>query len=345
MHSSIDTVPDTTVLDDLLSEPTPGVVETMRRVEGDLMVLGAAGKMGPTMCRLARRATDAAGVPRRIIAVSRFSTPGAQAALEAQGIETIACDLLDDEALRALPDAPNVIYMTGMKFGATDNAARTWAMNTYLPARAALRYRESRIAAFSSGNVYGMVAVASGGSREGDTLRPVGEYAMTAVGRERMLEYMSVTHRIPMTIIRLNYACELRYGVLVDIARWVWEGAEIDLAMGHFNVIWQRDANAFTLQSLEYAASPPLVLNVTGPEILSIEDVAKRFGALMGKTPRFRGEPGTECLLNNAAGAFERFGKPTIGVDTMIPWIADWVMRGGENLNKLTHFDVVNGQF
>lgn len=342
---SMNSIPDTTALDDLLSEPTPGVVETMRRIEGDMIFLGAAGKMGPTMCRLARRATDDAGIDRRIIAVSRFSSPDARTELERQGVETIACDLLDDEALHALPEAPNVVYMTGMKFGATGNAATTWAMNTYLPARVAERYRSSRIVAFSTGNVYGMTPVASGGSLEDDELHPVGEYAMSAVGRERMLTYMSITHDIPMAIIRLNYACELRYGVLVDIARWVWEGKEIDRAMGHFNVIWQRDANAFTLQSLEYLATPPAVLNVTGPEILSIDDVAMRFGELMGRLPRLVGEPGNASLLNNATRCSERFGKPSVPADTLMAWIADWVMRGGENLNKETHFEVVNGQF
>ena len=343
--TSITGIADTNALDDHLSQPTPALVDSMRRIEGDIVFLGAAGKMGPTMCRLARRATDEAGVSRRIMAVSRFSEPGARADLETHGIETIACDLLDDAAVRALPDAQNIVYMAGMKFGTSGNAAMTWAMNTYLPARVAERYRHSRIAAFSTGNVYGMTPVTSGGSREGDPLHPVGEYAMSAMGRERMLEYMSATHDTPMTIIRLNYACELRYGVLVDLARWVWEDKEIDRAMGHFNVIWQRDANAFTLQSLEHAVSPPLVLNVTGPEILSVENVAMQFGTLMGKEPILVGTPGTECLLNNASRCFDKFGKPIVSADIMMRWIADWVARGGENLNRLTHFEVVNGQF
>jgi nucleoside-diphosphate-sugar epimerase len=235
--------------------------------------------------------------------------------------------------------------MTGMKFGASGNAALTWAMNTYLPARVADRYKDSRIAAFSTGNVYGLVQTASGGSHEDDALRPVGEYAMSAVGRERMLEYMSGLHNIPMSIIRLNYACELRYGVLVDLARWVWEGKPISRAMGHFNVIWQRDANAFTLQSLEHATTPPFVLNVTGPEVISVEAAALRFGDLMGKAPVLTGEAGDECLLNDASRSFELFGTPTVSAERLMTWIAEWVMRGGDSLNKLTHFEVVNGQF
>ena len=343
--NSLRAIADTAMLDDMLSVPTPALVEAMRRIEGDFIFLGAAGKMGPTMCRLARRASDAAGISRAITAVSRFSSPDTRADLESHGVATIACDLLDDRALRNLPDAANVVFMAGMKFGATGKAALTWAMNTYLPARVAERYAKSRIAAFSTGNVYGLVPADSGGSREEDTLRPVGEYAMSAVGRERMFEYMSSVHDTPMTIIRLNYACELRYGVLVDIARWVWEGKEIDRAMGYFNVIWQRDANAFTLQSLERASTPPLVLNVTGPEVLSVETAARRFGELMGKEPVLVGQPGAESLLNNASRTFEMFGQPTVSAERLMVWIADWVMRGGDNLNKLTHFEVVNGQF
>lgn len=343
--TSMARIDDVNMLDALLSEPTPALVDCMRRLQGDIIFLGAGGKMGPTMCRLARRATDEAGVSRRIIAVSRFSTPGARDEFEQHGVETNACDLLDDAALRALPDVENVVYMTGMKFGTTGRAAMTWAMNTYLPARVAERYKNSRIAAFSTGNVYGMTPVASGGSREDDVLQPVGEYAMSAVGRERMLEYMSTTHGIPMTIIRLNYACELRYGVLVDIARWVWEGKEIDRSMGFFNVIWQRDANAYTLLSLERAATPPLVLNVTGSEILAIEEVAVRFGEMLGKPARLIGQPGDTSLLNNAHRCFDMFGTPTVPVERLMQWIADWVKRGGESLNKETHFEVVNGQF
>jgi nucleoside-diphosphate-sugar epimerase len=339
------TIPDVDALDQALSAPTPSLIDSMARLDGDMLVLGAAGKMGPSLCRLARRASDEAGMDRTITAVSRFSSPSLRQQLEQHGVRTIACDLLDDSALRDLPDAENVVYMAGMKFGSTGNEGMTWAMNTYLPARVQTHFPQSRIVAFSTGNVYGMAPCGRGGSVETDTLNPLGEYAMSCVGRERMFEYFSGIYDTPVAVIRLNYACELRYGVLVDIARWVWEGRPIDLTMGHFNVIWQRDANAYALMALEHAASPPLVLNVTGEEILAVDAVARQFAQFMGKTPRFKGQPGPACLLSNARKCFAMYGGPPVTSDQMIAWIADWVMRGRETLDKLTHFEVVNGQF
>src|SRR6185436_17528273 len=209
-------------LESLLSEPTPGVIDTLARIEGDILLLGVAGKMGPTLARMARRASDAGGTKRRIIGVARFSNPAQQRALEEHGIETLRCDLLDEAALDTLPEAPNVIFMAGMKFGAAGNEALTWAMNGYVPALVSRKFARSRIVAFSTGNVYGLAPIQSGGSREADTPNPVGEYAMSCLARERIFEYFSARLRIPLVLIRLNYACEMRYGVLVDLAQRVW---------------------------------------------------------------------------------------------------------------------------
>ena len=332
-------------LEDLLSQPTESVVQTLGRLEGDIIVLGVAGKMGPTLARMARRASDAAGVRRRVIGVARFSDARHQTELQAHGIETIRCDLLDEAALAALPDAPNIVFMAGMKFGSTGQEALTWAMNCHLPALVCKKYSHSRIVAFSTGNVYGLTPVAGGGSLETDAPNPVGDYAMSCLGRERIFEHFSRRLGIPMTMIRLNYACELRYGVLVDIARRVWSGETVDVAMGHLNTIWQADANAMTLQAFDHVASPPLLLNVTGPEPLSVREMAARFGEVMNKRVAVSGSESPTALLANAAQALRLFGPPRVGVEQMVRWIADWVMRGGASLGKPTHFESRDGKF
>ena len=256
-------------LDELLSAPTPAVVETLAGLEGDILVLGVAGKMGPSLALMARRASQAAGVERRVIGVSRFPSVETRAALEARGVLTIRCDLTHEDAVALLPEAPNVVFMAGMKFGSTGQEARTWAMNTYAPAVVCRRYPESRIVAFSTGNVYGLTPAGAGGSVESDALRPLGEYAQSCLGRERIFEHFSRTQGTRVAIVRLNYACELRYGVLVDLARAVWNGEPVDLTMGSLNAIWQADANAMALRTLAHVASPPFVVNVTGAEQLS----------------------------------------------------------------------------
>jgi len=332
-------------LEEMLSEPTPSVVETLRRLPGDLLILGVAGKMGPSLARMAKRASDAAGISRRIIGASRFSSAGAASYLEAHGIETIQCDLLDEDAISRLPDAPNVLFMAGMKFGSTGNESATWAMNSYLPGVVCRRFRSSRIVAFSTGNVYGLVPIESGGSVETDAPNPVGEYAMSCLGRERVFEYFSRASGIPMSIIRLNYACETRYGVLVDLAQKVWQGEPVELGIGRFNVLWQGDANAMTLNAFAHTASPPCVLNITGPETLSVRPTCERFGELMKKTPRFSGTDGATALLSNARRAFGLFNQPRVGADQLIEWIAEWVMRGGPLLGKPTHFESRDGKF
>jgi len=332
-------------LEQRLSEPADRVLEAMRRLSGDIILLGAGGKIGPSLARMARRASDLAGVKRRVIGVSRFSVPNEEARLQAQGVETIRCDLLDEAAVAQLPTAPNVIYLAGLKFGSTENVAGTWAMNTYLPGVVCRKYRSSRIVAFSTGAVYGLTALSGGGSRETDPPQPVGEYAMSCLGRERMFEYFSGAWAFPVALIRLFYACELRYGVLVDLARKILAGDPIDLAMGHFNIIWQGDNNAMTLLALEQVTSPPFVINVTGSEILSTREVSEAMGRLLGKKPNFCGTELETSCLGNAAKAHQLFGLPRVSAGQLIEWVANWVKRGGENLGKPTHFEVRDGRY
>ncbi|WP_165223067.1 NAD-dependent epimerase/dehydratase family protein [Aquisphaera insulae] len=333
-------------LDDLLSTPTPGVVETFSRLDGDLILLGVAGKMGPTLALMARRAFDAAGLSgRRVIGVARFSTAGSESWLQGRGIETIRADLLEPGALERLPEAANVVSMFAMKFGATGQEARTWAMNAYLPGLVAARYRGSRIVAFSTGNVYGLEPITGKGSKESDPPRPVGEYGMSCLGRERILEHQSRALGIPMAVIRLNYAVEMRYGVLVDLGRKVFAGDPVDLAMGHFNAIWQGDANAMTLRAFDHAASPPAIFNVTGPDVLSVRRVAERLGERLGRPPRFLGAEAPDALLSDAGRAIELFGPPRIDTDRLIDLTADWLLRGGATLGKPTHFQARDGRF
>jgi nucleoside-diphosphate-sugar epimerase len=332
-------------LDQSLSDPPSYVVETMKNLDGDLLVLGVAGKMGPTLARMAQLASERAGVKRKIIGVARFSDTQERKKLDDWGIETIRCDLLDEAALANLPDCPNIVYMAGMKFGSTGKEALTWAMNCFLPGRVAQKFSKSRIVAFSTGNIYGLTPLSGGGSIESDPANPLGEYAISCLGRERMLEHFSRTLSIPTAIIRLNYACELRYGVLVDLARRVWEGQTIDLARGNFNVIWQGDANAMTLAAFDRAASPPFLLNVTGPETLSVRRVCEQFGRLLDKPVRFEGTEASQALLNNAKLSHGLWGYPRVSADQMIHWIADWTRSGGAVLGKPTHFEARDGKF
>jgi len=333
-------------LEELLCEPPVYLVEAWKELPGDLLVLGAGGKMGPSLCRMARRAALAAGTPRRIVAVSRFTDEAVARQLQASGIEVLSGDLLNRSFVASLPRLPLVVAMTGQKFGTTGGASRTWAMNTYQPAIACEHLIGSRIAAFSTGNVYGYVPVAAGrGSDEAAPLAPVGEYAMSAIGRERIYEFFSREYAIPMSIIRLNYAVELRYGLLVDIARRVWERQPVSIEMGYANVIWQADACAMALASLAHVSSPPFILNVTGPELLRCRNVALRFGELFGIPVTFEGNEAPSALLNNASLAFQLFGAPRFSVDQLIEGIARWIKNDGQLWNKPTHYDVRSGQF
>lgn len=332
-------------LEELLSEPTPGVVETCARLDGDVILLGVAGKMGPTLARMLKRGSDQAGVERRVIGVSRFSSGDMEGRLQSNGIETIRCDLLDEEQVADLPDAPNVVYMPAMKFGATGNESLTWAMNTHLPSIACRKYRDSRIVAFSTGNIYGLTPIDGSGSVESDKPDPVGEYAMSCLGRERMFEHFSRTLEIPVSVIRLNYACEPRYGVLVDIAQRVWNNEPVDVSMGFFNIIWQGDANAMTIQSFDHASTPPWFVNITGPERLSIRDTAQKFGERLGRDVDLTGAETDTALLSDSSQAMGLFGRPRTEVETLMGWIAEWIRRGGENLGKPTKFESRDGKF
>ncbi|MGO9239556.1 MAG: NAD-dependent epimerase/dehydratase family protein [Bryobacteraceae bacterium] len=332
-------------LEDQLSRPSPQDVETMRELRGDLLILGVSGKMGPSLARRAVRASEQAGVRKRIIGVARFSEPGAEALLCQSGVETHRADLLDFEQLQTLPDAENVIFMAGRKFGSTGAESLTWAANTYLPAQVAQRYRDSRIVAFSSGNVYPLVAVASGGATEETPPAPLGEYAQSVLGRERMFEYFSSLYGTRVCLLRLNYAIDLRYGVLLDIGTKVFKDEPVDVTMGSVNVIWQGDANSVCLRSFSVCQSPPLALNLTGPETLSVRALAAQFGQLLGKQPAIRGCEAGAALLSNAARCQRLFGYPEFNVDQMIEWTAHWIAHGGARLNKPTHFETRDGKY
>jgi nucleoside-diphosphate-sugar epimerase len=333
-------------LDDVLTTPTPGVIEALRSAPGDLLVLGAGGKMGPTLTLLAARAMQESGLTSRVIAVSRFTEPGLRERLGQRGVETIACDLLADGAVDLLPDAPNVIFMAGRKFGSTGAESLTWAMNTYLPALVAGRYRHSRLVVFSTGNVYPLVAVTSGGATEDLPPAPLGEYAQSCLGRERLVQYSSERYGTPAVIFRLNYAIDLRYGVLLDVARRVDRGDIIEVGMGNVNGIWQGDANAAALRALACAASPPLLLNITGPETISVRALASRFAALLGRPePVLSGQEAATALLSNAGRAHDLFGYPQVPLDRMLRWVAHWVRIGGPTLDKPTHFEQRDGRF
>jgi len=329
----------------LLSEPQESTVRALAQLPGDVLVLGAGGKMGPTLARMAKRASDLAATPRRVIAVSRFSSSQLPQRLQSWGLETIRCDLLDPASLTNLPDAPNVIYMAGRKFGSTGNEPLTWAVNSFLPGLVSDRFRHSRIAAFSTGNIYGLTPVSRGGSLESDAPNPAGEYAMSCLGRERILEHFSRTANTKVSILRLNYATELRYGVLVDIAQRVYSGRSVEISMGCLNTIWQADASAVALASLLHASSPPFVVNITGPEVLSVRRVAEDFAERFGKAVQFDGVEAADALLSNAAKAFQLFGKLRVSYEQMTAWIADWIERGGETLAKPTHFEERAGRF
>ena len=334
-------------LDALLSAPSAATVAALARAPGDIVVLGAGGKMGPTLARMAARARDAekGGARRRVIAISRFSARGVEASLKEAGVETISCDLLDRDAVAKLPDAPNVVFMAGQKFGTHDAPSRTWMMNVVVPAICAERYAGSRIVAFSTGNVYPLTPVSAGGARESTAVAPIGEYAETCVGRERVFEHFATTRGTKAAIVRLNYAIALRYGVLTDLAIKIMSGEAIPLAMGHVNVIWQGDANCAALELLPHASNPPLVVNVTGPATLSVREIATALGKRLGREPRFEGAEAPDALLSNTDQMRSLLGEPETSLDTMLDWVAAWVKAERPLLGKATHFEARDGKF
>jgi len=333
------------LLEDLLSTPTAEAVKMFSDLKGDIMFLGIGGKIGPTLAKMAKRACEKAGVKKRIYGVSLFESDEQQRQIKDIGIETIHGDLLDKDFIKGLPKAKNVFFLAGMKFGSEENISLTWAVNAYMPALVADHFKESNIVAFSTGCVYPLVPVESGGSLETDPPVPVGEYAQSCLGRERMFEYGSKQHQTKVCLIRLNYSVELRYGVLVDIAMKVKKQETIDLSMGYFNVIWQGDVNDVVLRSLEICDSPAKILNITGEEVLSVQEVATAFGKLFNVTPEFVNEEAKTALLNNSEQAFQLFGRPKVSTSQIIKWIADWISEERETLGKPTHYEVRDGKY
>jgi nucleoside-diphosphate-sugar epimerase len=332
-------------LEDLLTTPSDALVADLASLDGDIMVIGGAGKMGPTLAVLAQRALGKVGAGRKVIAVSRFSDAAARERLDAAGVTTIAADLQDDQALASLPDVPNIVYMLGTKFGTTGREYQTWAVNAYLAGKVAERFPKARFTVFSSGNIYPFRPVTRGGADESVAPDPIGEYAQSCLARERLFEYASRMNSTPVAIFRLNYAIDLRYGVLYDIAAQVYAGQAVDVTMGNVNVIWQGDANSIALRSLTVAKSPPEVLNVTGPETVSTRWLVGEFAKRFGVEPKVNGEEAPTALLSNASKALARFGNPSVSVGTMIDWVASWIAAGGPALNKPTHFQEREGNF
>ena len=329
-------------LEEFLSRPSQALIDDLATVEGDFLILGVAGKMGPTLARLAKRAAPG----RRVVGVARFSDAGLRRRIEGWGIETVQCDLLDRRAVAALPKLANIIFMAGRKFGSTGREELTWAMNTWVPTIVAENFPSSRIVAFSTGNVYPLSPV--GGPAPDEAARPgasSGEYGQSCLGRERLLQYFSGRDQWPGRIIRLNYAIEPRYGVVYDVAAKVMAGTPIDLAMGHVNVIWQGDANAQALRALCHSTCPITPLNVSGLETVSIAELASGLGARLGTAPVFSGEAAETALLTDARAARALFGAPIVGLETAIDWIADWVARDQAALGIPTHYETRDGQF
>ena len=335
----------TAKLEQQLTQPSPRLIHDMSQLDGDLLILGAGGKMGPSLAVLAKRAIAAAGLGHRVVAVSRFSADKTRRSLEEQGVETIAADLLTPEAVSCLPEVPNVIYMAGQKFGTDGSEAITWAQNTWAPGLVAHRYRAARIVVFSTGNVYPLRPLGVGGADEDTAPAPIGEYAQSCLGRERIFEYGSRRYNTPVLQYRLNYAMDLRYGVLVDIARMVKENRPVDLAMGTINVIWQGDANEYALRCLQLCRTPPAILNVTGPELVSVRWLAKQFGQAFGTEPLFSGTEGPDALISNASRCHGLLGYPHVSLRTMIDWTVQWIEARGETLDKPTHFQERKGRY
>lgn len=328
-----------------LLQPSKDLILDIAKTDGDIIILGVGGKMGPALARVAKQAVDLAGVKKRIIGVARFSEPGLQEELQSRGIETISADLLDDDQLQSLPDVKNVLYLVGTKFGTTGNESFTWAMNSYLPGRVAEKFKKSHIVVFSTGNVYPLVPVVGQGATEDLTPEPIGEYAQSCLGRERIFEYFAAKNNTPILIYRLNYANDVTYGVLLEVAKSVKEKKTIDLTMGTTNVIWQGDANEIAIRCLNHCSIPAKILNVTGPEILSFRWLAEQFGKMLGETPVFINEAQPTSFLSNAAECSRLFGYPQVTLRQMMEIVLKWLNQGGKIINKPTHYSERKGKY
>jgi len=338
-------VEDEAQLEELLARPSPADVAFARTLAGDVLVLGAGGKMGPSLARRVKRACEAADVKRRVVAASRFSEPGLVESLERDGIEAVACDLLDPASLDRLPAAGDVLFLAGRKFGSAGRPDLTWAHNTVVPTHVARRFASARIVVFSTGNVYPLVDASSTGSVETDPPGPVGEYAQSCLGRERVFEYFSREQGTRCLLFRLNYATDLRYGVLADVARKVWAGEPVDLTVPKVNAIWQGDANSYAFRALGLALSPPSVLNVTGPGSIAVREAAQLFARRFGRKARFAGEEGPVALLSDASRCRASLGEPEVSLERLVEWTAAWVEAGGRDLGKPTKFERSDGRF
>jgi nucleoside-diphosphate-sugar epimerase len=342
---SLRTISTEAQLTDKLAEPYQEDIDFAEHLDGDVMILGAAGKMGMSLIRRIQRASELADVDRTIYGVSRYSDPADKELLDSWGVETIEADLLVEGALASLPDCRNVIHMVGMKFGTDGREPQTWAINSYLPGRVARRFDSSRIVAFSTGNVYPPVHVDSGGCSETDETGPVGEYAQSCLGRERVLQYFNEQQQTPMCLLRLNYAVEARYGVLTDIAKWVKNGDPVPLDMGYVNVVWQGYANSVCFRSLGRTDTPAEILNLTGPETVSVRSLAERFAERFDTDVEFRGEEHETALLNDASRCHDLYGRPAVTVDDVFELVASWIENGNETMAKPTKFHVRSGDF
>ena len=334
-----------TDLEDTLARPSDADIEFARRLDGDVLIVGAGGKMGPSLARRVHRALARIGSRHRVMAASRFSSAEARGRLEADDIQTLSCDLLEPAQIASLPRAPNVLFLAGRKFGTLDRTDLTWITNTVVPAHVAEHFARSRLVVFSTGNVYPLVPVEGPASSESDLPAPVGEYAQSCLGRERVVEFVSHERAALSLIFRLNYAVDLRYGTLVDIARKVFAGDAVDLTVGYFNAIWQGDANSYAWRSLELCTSPPAILNVTGAERISVREIARWFGSQFDREPAFVGSEGPVALLSDASRCHAQLGEPEVPLRVLQQWVAHWVRTGGASLNKPTHFEVTDGRY
>jgi nucleoside-diphosphate-sugar epimerase len=332
-------------LEDMLAEPSEADLECASRLSGDVLILGAGGKIGPSLTRRIHRAVTRTGSRCRVIAASRFSSARVRASLDAEGVRTIACDLLNPGEIAALPRCASVLLLAGRKFGTLDRTDLTWATNTVVPAHVGTYFSQSRIVVFSTGNVYAMVPAGGPAATEADIPSPAGEYAQSCLGRERVIEFFSREQGMRAVIFRLNYAVDLRYGALVDIARRVFAGEPVDLTVGFFNAIWQGDTNSYALRSLPLCSTPPTILNVTGSERISVREMAQWFGAAFGRPPRFTNSEGPVALLSDSSRCRGRLGEPVVPLAVLRQWVAHWVQVGGSSLNKPTHFEVADGRF